>query len=602
MSKETINPRHFFENQLVQFKSELSSTSHKIRRISIIRIIVFLLTIIGVYVCSNIHLYALLIVGLIGFGFFIFLVIKHAKLYKEKKWYESLVGINNAELALLDGKTENLPTGKEFININHPFTSDLDIFGNGSLFQLIDRSATNKGRQKLAERFIHPLKDTDKLVRRQQAINELKNKAVWRQYFQAHGKLAEDEKFTIESFLNWAKDKTVLFNKPFYRFMLILTPLLGFGIILLISLGYLSFGSFVLFLILPFMIIGGKFSAINKLHNQLSRKTEILKKYGDLFGMIENESFESELLYENEKHISEKNKSTQTIIKKLSGIMAAFDYRLNILVGITLNIFFLWDIRQCIKLEKWKIKYGNEMKSGFEVMCLFDELSSFAGFAFSHPESVFPEFSQSDFILKAQNAKHPFINKQINIGNEIEISGWGNFQIITGANMAGKSTYLRMVGVNMVLAMTGSLVLANKFLLKPVDIFTGIKTTDSLQDGESYFFAELKRLKEIITTIENGSEVFIILDEILRGTNSADKHKGSEGLVKQLISLGASGMIATHDLTLGQLENAFPGKVTNKRFEVEIQNDELVFDYKLKDGISQNLNATFLMKKMGITL
>ena len=204
MSKETNNPRHFFENQLAQFESELSSASHKIRRISIIRIIVFLLTIIGIYVCSNIHLYALLIVGLIGFGFFIFLVIKHSKLYKKKKWYESLVGINNEELALLDGKIENLPTGKEFINTDHPFTSDLDIFGNGSLFQLIDRSATNKGRQKLADRFIHPFKDTDKLVRRQQAINELKNKPMWRQYFQAHGKLTNDEKFTIDSFINWA--------------------------------------------------------------------------------------------------------------------------------------------------------------------------------------------------------------------------------------------------------------------------------------------------------------------------------------------------------------------------------------------------------------
>ena len=602
MSKESNHPRRFFENQLAQFKDKLFTVRHKIRRISILRIIVFLLTIIGIYICSLIHLYALVLVGLIGLGVFIFLIIKHTRLYKDKKWNEALVSINNTELALLNGKTDNLPTGKEFINTDHPFTSDLDIFGNGSLFQLIDRSATNKGKEKLADRLIHLLKNTDELVNRQQAINELKNKPTWRQYFQAHGKLADDEKFTIDSFLNWAEDKTVLFNKPFYRLMLVLTPLLGFGTILLISFDYLTIGTFVLYLLLPLIIVGGKLGVINKLHNQLSRKTEIIKKYGDLFGMIENESFESELLSENKKHISDENKSTQTIIKKLSGIMAAFDYRLNILVGITLNVFFLWDIRQCIKLEKWKVKYGNEMKSGFGALCLFDELSSFAGFAFSHPESVFPEFSQDDFILKAENAKHPFINKQVNIGNEIEINGWGNFQIITGANMAGKSTYLRMVGVNMVLAMTGSPVLANSFLLKPVEIFTGIKTTDSLQDGESYFFAELKRLKEIITTIKNGSEVFIILDEILRGTNSADKHKGSEGLVKQLISLHTSGMIATHDLALGQLENAFPGKVTNKRFEVEIKNDELVFDYKLKDGISQNLNATFLMKKMGITL
>lgn len=168
--------------------------------------------------------------------------------------------------------------------------------------------------------------------------------------------------------------------------------------------------------------------------------------------------------------------------------------------------------------------------------------------------------------------------------------------------MAGKSTYLRTVGVNMVLAMTGGPVLADRFTIKPVDLFTGIKTSDSLQDGESYFFAELKRLEMLIRQLESGDPVFIILDEILRGTNSADKQKGSKALISQLVKLGASGMIATHDLTLGELAAVFPENVANKRFEVEIEANELVFDYKLKEGISKNLNASFLMKKMGITM
>ncbi len=150
--------------------------------------------------------------------------------------------------------------------------------------------------------------------------------------------------------------------------------------------------------------------------------------------------------------------------------------------------------------------------------------------------------------------------------------------------------------------MTGSPVFADNFIIVPVNIFTGIKTTDSLQDGESYFFAELKRLKELIDKLENGQKLFVILDEVLRGTNSADKQKGSMALITQLIKLSSSGMIATHDLALGNLANEFPENVTNKRFEVEIANDELVFDYKLKEGISQNLNATFLMKKMGIVV
>jgi len=395
------------------------------------------------------------------------------------------------------------------------------------------------------------LKDADQLKQRQKAIEELKNAPLWRQHFQAHGQLAHDEKSTINSLLNWADDSTVLFNT---------------------------------------------------LHNQLGKKTEVLGKYSDMFGMVENETFESALLNEQKALVANQLRSTQNTIKKLSGILAAFDYRLNLIVGILLNIFFLWDILQSIRLEKWKASYGKEMATVFEALFVFDELNSLAGFAFGHPESVFPGFKNDDFLLEAEDAKHPFISEKNNVGNEINFIGWGKFQIITGANMAGKSTYLRTVGINMVLAMTGAPVLAKSFILKPVDIFTGIKTTDSLQDGESYFFAELKRLKEMIDTLENGAKLFIILDEILRGTNSADKHKGSEGLVKQLIKLNASGMIATHDLALGQLEKTFPRQVINKRFEVEIKDNELIFDYKLKDGVSQNLNATFLMKKMGITI
>ncbi|MEE4259037.1 MAG: DNA mismatch repair protein MutS [Bacteroidales bacterium] len=602
MNIDPITPHSFFEDQLTQYKKQLSDINHKIKRISIWRILSFLLTIVGIYMLAGVHVFALIAFAVIGFAVFIALVIRHSKLHKQKQWNETLAQINETELDLLAGKTDAIPTGQEFIEQDHPFTSDLDIFGMRSLFQLVDRSATFKGREKLACRFKKLLKNVRQLNRRQKAIEELKNKPLWRQQFQANGQLAHDEKDTIEGFLSWAVDSAVLFNTPFNKLMLILNPLLALGIILLISLGYVGFGAFVMFLFVPFIIIGRKFNKINILHNQLGKKTEILGKYSDMFGMVENETFESALLNKQKSLIADHHRSTQNTIKKLSGILAAFDYRLNLIVGILLNIFFLWDILQSIRLEKWKASYGKEMASVFEALFVFDELNSLAGFAFSHPESVFPSFADDDFILEAEDARHPFISKKNSIGNEIFIIGWGKFQIITGANMAGKSTYLRTVGINMVLAMTGAPVLAKSFKLKPVDIFTGIKTTDSLQDGESYFFAELKRLKEMIDALENGAQLFIILDEILRGTNSADKHKGSEGLIKQLIKLNASGMIATHDLALGQLENTFPDKVVNKRFEVEIKDNELVFDYKLKKGISQNLNATFLMKKMGITI
>ena len=327
----------------------------------------------------------------------------------------------------------------------------------------------------------------------------------------------------------------------------------------------------------------------------------MLIKYSKLFKLIEAEDFKSELISKIKNNVSVGGHSAFAEIKKLSKIMSAFDYRLNMIMGFLLNIFFLWDIRQIIRLEKWKNKNSDQLKSWFENLSTIDEINSFAGFNYSSQLNNFPTFSD-DFKIDVKNAMHPFIKKENNVGNPISVSGWKQFKVITGANMAGKSTYLRTVGVNLVLAMTGSAVMADSFVFKPLEIITGIKTSDSLQDGESYFFAELKRLKAIIDRLENGDKLFVVLDEILRGTNSADKQKGSLGLVKQLLRLNASGIIATHDLELGKLINVFPDNITNNRFEVEIENNELVFDYKIKDGVSQNLNATFLMRKMGITI
>jgi len=282
--------------------------------------------------------------------------------------------------------------------------------------------------------------------------------------------------------------------------------------------------------------------------------------------------------------------------------MAAFDYRLNMIMGVVLNVFLLWDILQAIRLERWKLKNSEKMRHWFQALSSMDELTSLAGFAYGNPESVFPKVVSGEFKLLAENLKHPLLLPDKCVGNPVEFTKWQQFQVITGANMAGKSTYLRTVGVNMVLAMTGAPVMAASFSFVPVQIFTGIKTSDSIQDGESYFFAELKRLKELIERLKNGQPLFIILDEILRGTNSADKQKGSKALITQLIAHQSSGMIATHDLTLGELAVRFPEHVSNHRFEVEIKDNRLEFDYLLKKGISENLNATFLMKQMGITL
>ncbi len=595
------NPQSYFEKQSLKFAKNLNEIKQKIKRISLTRIIVFLITVVGIYLAVAYGYRIIAIVLTSGFGFFIYLVRVHGGLEKKKVWNQALININQDELKLLAGNTEGMDTGVEFLHSSHPYNEDLDIFGARSLFQLINRTATTTGRINSANRLNNLITDTNTLEARQHAISELRDKPDWRQNFQVVGKIFKEEKDDLGGLLEWSVTSDSKFNTLFYRVMLIINPLLGFGILTLIEFKILTIDAFLWFLLVPLVIVGTKLGILNKIHSQVSKKSGLLSKYAKLFNLISSEDFKSELLISIRDNIVGDH-SAHIAVKGLAKITKSMDYRLNMLVGIFLNVFFLWDIRQAIKIEKWKNLNALYMKDWFEQLSYMDELQSFAGFAFNFPKSIFPEFSTKDFEITASNVTHPLISQKTCIGNDIIFNNWKQFQIITGANMAGKSTYLRTVGVNMVLAMTGAPVLADSFKIVPVGIFTGIKTTDSLQDGESYFFAELKRLKELIDKLENGQKLFVILDEVLRGTNSADKQKGSMALITQLIKLSSSGMIATHDLALGNLANEFPENVTNKRFEVEIANNELVFDYKLKEGISQNLNATFLMKKMGIVV
>lgn len=602
MAKTRDEVQTYYQSRLQDFTAKLEVTKTIIRKTSILRISLFLITILGIYLASAYGWLPMLIVGIVGFTSFILMVVRHTKLFKKRQWFEALAAINQTELEVLSGNTSAKAEGSEWYDPENPFTDDLDIFGRGSLFQLINRNATSEGKNLVAQCLSNPINKIDTLQKRQNAIGELADKPEFRQHFQATGNLNHESDGALTDLIDWVKSKNTSYNTVFNKIMLVVNPVIGFGVIVLIALNIVSFSTFFLFLALPFLFLIPKMGNINKEHAQLNRKSVLLEKYSALLNQVEKEDFNSDILKSAKKSLVTEQDSASHAIGRLSKISAAFDYRLNLLVGFLLNVFFLWDIIQLIRLENWKSENKTHISNWFSKLAQIDELSSFGGFAFNNPDSVYPDFSENEFVLQAKNARHPFIASKTCIGNDVSFTGWEQFHIITGANMAGKSTYLRTIGINMVLGMTGAPVLADRFIFKPVTLFTGIKTSDSLQDGESYFFAELKRLETLIRKLESGEHLFIILDEILRGTNSADKQKGSKALIRQLVNLGASGMIATHDLSLGELAGIFPQHVINKRFEVEIENDELVFDYKLKDGISQNLNATFLMKKMGITM
>lgn len=596
------SPYTFYKNQSDTYKHLFDKFSKKTDRISVLRVFVFLTGIVLVYFATTFNLTITLITLGIFITVFSMIVFLHSKSHKQKSFYKILLQINKSELKALKGNVEDFEDGAEFNTPDHPYSDDLDIFGQHSLFQAINRCSSEIGKNKLAQWFLNITKNRTIIRGRQKAIEELSGLAEWRQQFQAIGLQSKDMIGDFEDIKNWAKEKAE-FNKPVHLFLIIVIPIITFALLSLSILGEISERIFILYvLFVPIVITWKNFQMVNQIHKKLGKKTELLKKYSALLKIIEEQAFSAGHLQKLKNALQHQNKKPSEILRKLSKISSAFDNRLNMLAGILLNIFLLWDLLQSVRLNYWKKKYAQSLPDWFKTMGELDALNSLANFHFNHPENSFPVLSDKEFFIDAREMGHPMILKKQRVNNDIRFDDWKNFVIITGANMAGKSTFLRTLGVNMLLASMGASVCAGYFEWSPVQIFTSLRTKDSLDKNESYFFAELKRLKEIIDLLNNNQPLFIILDEILKGTNSKDKQSGSMQLIEQLIGLNASGIIATHDLILGELIKSYPDNIINKCFEVDLSEDKLEFDYKLRDGISKNMNATYLMKKMGITI
>jgi DNA mismatch repair ATPase MutS len=315
---------------------------------------------------------------------------------------------------------------------------------------------------------------------------------------------------------------------------------------------------------------------------------------------FDNEFFKSDILQNIKKNVSGSGISAGVSVQKLGRLINSFDYRLNMIVSVILNGLLLWDFQCLNRLEKWKSEYKAYFMNWLEMLGQIDAYISLGNFAANNPEYVYPSISADNNFFSSIELGHPLIDEQVRVCNHFDIRQKGTTIIITGANMSGKSTFLRTLAVNYILAMTGAPVCAKKFIFKPVKLFTSMRTEDSLSDNESYFYAELKRLKQLKLLVDNNEPLFFILDEILKGTNSADKSLGSKMFLTKLIEQGGTGVIATHDISLGELEKSFPEKITNKCFEIEIDNGKISFDYILRQGITGKMNAGLLMKQMGI--
>jgi hypothetical protein len=586
-----------YQNKVEHFSELFNTINKRYNSISLLRLLSAFLCLLTLfyYIKTNEILY----VGLAFLSFvgFVFLMRVHSKLSFQKQLTAALLQINKNEIAFLNREKLPFENGIEFNDFHHPYAYDLDIFGEHSLFQNLNRTATYIGKKTLANQLLIQL-PSEVILENQEAINELKTKIKWRQDFLALATISNDSKHSYESILFWNSFK----NNSLPKVLVLLSftmPFLFFGVLAAyyissktILLSYLTY-----IFIANLIIVGRSLKRIQSEIAKADNVDKIIKQYSLLVQKIESETFQSKKLIDLQQHLILKNATASVHLKQLSELFSRMDTISNLVAATLFNGTFLFNLHVLKALLKWKKNYSEELEKWVNIIGEFETLSSLANLAYNNPDFVFPEIN-SEYKIDFLNLGHPLLNPATRVGNDTHFYP-ESFVILTGSNMSGKSTFLRSLGVNMVLGGIGSVVCASEANIHPLPVLVSMRLSDSLADSESYFFAEIKRLKQIMDALEE-KPAFVLLDEILRGTNSDDKRNGTIEVVKKIIAKNAIGAIATHDIEVCLTTNEYPDILTNQCFEVEIQNNELHFDYKLRNGICKNKSATFLMQKMGV--
>ncbi len=589
----------YYTNRITEFSEEIEEQNSKLNKIFYSRILLFLLALaLFIFFYKTQVLFAYSFAG-ITVILFLFLLNKELKLKRKTSFLKNLIKVNEIEIQLLKKDFTGINEGAEFIDKQHHFISDLDIFGRKSIFQILNRTSTYTGRIKLAQWLTYPFMDKETIVARQGAIKELSSKPEWNHEFIALGFQNKEQAKDKEVIEEWLNEKNT-FSNLLLKISCVVFPILSVTSIVLFFLGKINETPFVLLFFVQLGIIGVYTKRINKIHDNLSRKFDSIEKYRQLISLIEKESFKSDLLSKLKSVFVNENTSASENIKELKSLTDKLDARMNIVVAVLLNGILLWDINVMCGIENWRKKNKDYFMKWVDAIGEFDAFISLGMYAHNNPSYAFPEVETNHFVIEAENIGHPLIQEDVLVKNNFSISHAPKVDLLTGANMAGKSTFLRTIGVNLTIAMIGAPVCASRYKFSPIHLFTSLRTNDSLQENESFFYAELKRLHLLTEQYEQGKQVFFLLDEILKGTNSKDQHAGSEALIKKILRLNGVGIVATHDVELSKLSSQFPDQVRNLCFEITIKDNKLNFDYKLSQGVCSTMNASFLMKTMGI--
>ncbi|MBC8154766.1 MAG: DNA mismatch repair protein MutS [Bacteroidetes bacterium] len=592
----------FFLQRQQTFTQTEQAAQRRYNQLAIGRLIWFMGALAAVWVAINAEQTVLAVIaGLVGLIGFLYLLKRHQDVRQERDYAHHLVFINQDEAARLERKFLRPETGSEFTDSAHPYAGDLDVFGTHSLFRLLNRTHTYQGTHQLANWLRHPA-DAATIRLRQQAVTELNPLTDWRQRFEAIAYLNPSVSESPAALLAWAEEDAI--------------PIPGYLHWIRWALPAITitlFGCWLAGLVPGLTVIGALavhglvLKGIGPRMNALTEKTYVMARalgtYHELFAHIEAQPFQAGQLQQNQKRLTSGAQSASSTVATLSRLTENLSFRQNPYFVLFFGLATLWDIHYLIGLEKWRQRHGGQLALWFNALGDLECLNSLAGLAFAHLDYTIPAIHVTGVHLEAKQAAHPMLIPGKAVANSLTLAGAGQTVLITGSNMSGKSTFLRTLGANTVLALAGSVVSAEHFSCSAMQLFTSMRTQDSLEESTSSFYAELKRLQTLIRLTKATSQrpILYFLDEILKGTNSADRHRGADALIRQLHRTTASGFVSTHDLELGQLGND-EDFVRNYHFQSDIRDGELLFDYRLRDGICESFNASQLMQAIGIEI
>lgn len=586
-------PIHTYQERSAQFGRQRSRYANQLAVLSLVRLMVFVAAILSFYFHFARSYSVLLYIAIALVVAFLFCIRLYDRIQRRADFAEALQQINDKEA----GSTASNQDGNEYSDPHHPYSFDLDLFGDRSLFAFLNRTTTGFGRDKLAQSLLRP--DPVQIPERQVAVQELAGMIDFRQEVQAAGTIRPLLGKDLDVLRKWLQAPPAFGSGISYRLMLLL-PLLTFG--LLLTYVFTEGDNWLtLFFADCAVNLGISFAFFRWIRSQLSISgtiTGVLQQLSEQLVRIEAAAFRSPLLRRMQSQLTTDKTSASAAIRRLASLFRYLEFILNLVVSLVLNGLFLFHLHILFGLDRWKKKHGRSVLQWMETIGEAEALNSLANFSYNNSGYCFPELLEGEGFA-ATGLGHPLIHPEKRICNDLSLVN-EKFVILTGSNMSGKSTFLRTLGINLVLARAGSVVCAQTFSLYPYELHVSMRISDSLQDSESLFYAELKRLQAIIRHLESNEKTFVILDEILRGTNSNDKHAGTAGLITRLAASRVCGIIATHDLTIAAMTTGYPGYMVSKCFESDIVNDELVFDYRIRDGVCSKLNASYLMRKMDI--